>query len=120
MTLAQQCQIEAQEIHRGIGFRCMPFRCNFDHYAGDNTIWLCSTPILRENIQRWLEASQLSSPSSNLMREFAARGYSEYSHATKALHIYKHPCFLQNLNPCPTIQRSASLTTISFGQQNVH
>ncbi|GFV41088.1 hypothetical protein TNCV_2666791 [Trichonephila clavipes] len=47
--------------------------CSFEHDAGDNTIWLGSTPILRENIQRWSEASQLSSPSTNLMRELAAQ-----------------------------------------------
>ncbi|GFX22882.1 hypothetical protein TNCV_2606241 [Trichonephila clavipes] len=47
--------------------------CSFDHHAGDNTIWLSSTPILRENIRRWLEDSQLSSPSTSLTTELAAR-----------------------------------------------
>ncbi|GFY19401.1 hypothetical protein TNCV_4127881 [Trichonephila clavipes] len=47
--------------------------CSFEHHADDNTTWLGSTPILRENIRRWSEASQLSSPSTNLMRELAAR-----------------------------------------------
>ncbi|GFW07730.1 hypothetical protein TNCV_3918631 [Trichonephila clavipes] len=31
---------------RGIGLRCMPVvSCSFEHHAGDNTIWLGSTPI---------------------------------------------------------------------------
>ncbi|GFS91299.1 hypothetical protein TNCV_1307061 [Trichonephila clavipes] len=47
--------------------------CSFEHHAGDNTIWLGSTPISREKIRRWSEASQLSSPSTNLTRELAAR-----------------------------------------------
>ncbi|GFT11960.1 hypothetical protein TNCV_725671 [Trichonephila clavipes] len=69
-----ECQIEAQEIHPGIGLRCMPVvSCSFEHHVGDSTIWLGSIPILRENIRRWSEASQLSSPFTNLMRELAAR-----------------------------------------------
>ncbi|GFX56751.1 hypothetical protein TNCV_494991 [Trichonephila clavipes] len=28
--------------------------------------------------------------------------YLEYPHATKAVYIYKHPCLLPDLNPCPT------------------
>ncbi|GFY25614.1 hypothetical protein TNCV_2487341 [Trichonephila clavipes] len=60
------CQIEAREIKRGMGLRGMPVvSCSFGHHADDNTIWLSSTPILRENIRRWSEASQLSSPSTN-------------------------------------------------------
>ncbi|GFW48564.1 hypothetical protein TNCV_3838991 [Trichonephila clavipes] len=47
--------------------------CSFEHHAGVNTIWLGSTPILRVNIQRWSEAFQFSSPSTNLTRELAAR-----------------------------------------------
>ncbi|GFY29777.1 hypothetical protein TNCV_1813541 [Trichonephila clavipes] len=45
--------------------------------------------------------------------------YSEYPHATKALYIYKHPCFLRDLNPGRTTQQSVSLTTVSGGQQNI-
>ncbi|GFV01624.1 putative 115 kDa protein in type-1 retrotransposable element R1DM [Trichonephila clavipes] len=68
------CQIEAYEIHRGVELRCLPVvSCSFDHHAGDNTIWLGSIPILRENIRRWSEASQLSSPSTNPTRELATR-----------------------------------------------
>ncbi|GFV35990.1 hypothetical protein TNCV_2867481 [Trichonephila clavipes] len=37
-------------------------------------------------------------------------GYLEYPHATKALRIYKQPCFLRNSSPDPTAQQSASLT----------
>ncbi|GFX42055.1 hypothetical protein TNCV_2134701 [Trichonephila clavipes] len=40
---------------------------------GDNTIWIGSTPISRENIRRWSGASHLSSPSTNLTRGLAAR-----------------------------------------------
>ncbi|GFX72923.1 hypothetical protein TNCV_1752301 [Trichonephila clavipes] len=47
--------------------------CSFEHHAGDNTIWLGSTSILRENIWRWSEVSHLSSPSTNLTRGLAAQ-----------------------------------------------
>ncbi|GFT63198.1 hypothetical protein TNCV_4746951 [Trichonephila clavipes] len=36
-------------------------------------------------------------------------------HAAQAPYIYKHPCFLQDSNPEPTAQQSASLTTIPDG-----
>ncbi|GFW72560.1 uncharacterized protein TNCV_3797881 [Trichonephila clavipes] len=39
-------------------------------------------------------------------------GYLEYSHAAKALYIYKHPCLLRELNPGLTALQLASLTTI--------
>ncbi|GFV26677.1 uncharacterized protein TNCV_4059971 [Trichonephila clavipes] len=44
-------------------------------------------------------------------------GYLEYPPAMKALYIYKHPCLLRDSNPVPTVQQSASLTTIPDGQQ---
>ncbi|GFS53993.1 uncharacterized protein TNCV_3762061 [Trichonephila clavipes] len=49
-------------------------------------------------------------------------GYLEYPHATKALHIYKHPCLLRDSNPVPTAPQSASLTTLSIGRliKNIH
>ncbi|GFU58334.1 hypothetical protein TNCV_1937821 [Trichonephila clavipes] len=45
--------------------------------------------------------------------------YSEYPHATNSLYIYKHPCFLRDLNPGRMTQQSVSLTTASGGQQNI-
>ncbi|GFT26410.1 dynein heavy chain 17, axonemal [Trichonephila clavipes] len=69
-------------------------------------------------------ASHLSSPSTNLARRLAARrlfrllnGYLEYPHAENAPYIYKHPCLLQDSNPGPTTQQSASLITIPDGRQ---
>ncbi|GFT81598.1 hypothetical protein TNCV_3674281 [Trichonephila clavipes] len=47
--------------------------CSFELYVGDNTIWLGSTPILRENIWGWSETSHLSSSSTHLMRGLAAQ-----------------------------------------------
>ncbi|GFU40682.1 uncharacterized protein TNCV_3230561 [Trichonephila clavipes] len=38
--------------------------------------------------------------------------YLKYSHAAKALYIYKHPCLLRDSNPVPTAPQSASLTTV--------
>ncbi|GFV62799.1 hypothetical protein TNCV_2317121 [Trichonephila clavipes] len=93
--------------------------CSFEHHACDNTIWLGSSPILRENIQRRSETSQLSSPSTNLTRGLAARWLFRVSPCHKALYIDKQPCFLQNLNPGHTTQQSLSLTTASDGQQNI-
>ncbi|GFY26381.1 hypothetical protein TNCV_25781 [Trichonephila clavipes] len=46
---------------------------SFEHHTGDRMIWLGFTPILRENNLGWSGASHLSSPSTNLTRELAAR-----------------------------------------------
>ncbi|GFU80253.1 hypothetical protein TNCV_3520301 [Trichonephila clavipes] len=52
-------------------------------------------------------------PSTNLMRGLAVRRLFKAPPAAKTLYIYKHPCLLRYLNPVPTAQQSASLTTIS-------
>ncbi|GFV61553.1 hypothetical protein TNCV_4543851 [Trichonephila clavipes] len=52
----------------------------------------------------WSGASNLSSPTTNLTRGFAARRIFKVPHAAKALHIYKHPCLLRDSNPVPTAQ----------------
>ncbi|GFU31714.1 hypothetical protein TNCV_1175961 [Trichonephila clavipes] len=36
-------------------------------------------------------------------------GLLKYPHVEKALYIFKHPCLLQDSNPGPTAQQSASL-----------
>ncbi|GFV29391.1 hypothetical protein TNCV_438101 [Trichonephila clavipes] len=41
--------------------------------VGDSTIWLVSTPILREDTRGWSGASHLSTPSTNHTRGLAAR-----------------------------------------------
>ncbi|GFT87091.1 hypothetical protein TNCV_2748521 [Trichonephila clavipes] len=46
---------------------------SFEHHAGDNTILLGSTQILRKNTLGWSRASHLSSPSTNHTRGLAAR-----------------------------------------------
>ncbi|GFV32768.1 hypothetical protein TNCV_3312491 [Trichonephila clavipes] len=47
---------------------------SFEHHTGESTIWLSSTPILRENnLWRSSEASHLFSPSTNLKTGLMAR-----------------------------------------------
>ncbi|GFV49870.1 hypothetical protein TNCV_1391521 [Trichonephila clavipes] len=65
----------------------------------------------------WSEASYLSSPSTNLPRGLAARRLFRVPHATKALHIFKHPCLLRDSNPVPKAQQKALLTAIPDGWQ---
>ncbi|GFW65048.1 hypothetical protein TNCV_393141 [Trichonephila clavipes] len=46
----RQYQIEAHEIHDGRGLDCTPVTSRIiEHHAGDWTIWLLFTPVLREN-----------------------------------------------------------------------
>ncbi|GFW93755.1 hypothetical protein TNCV_4220361 [Trichonephila clavipes] len=47
---------------------------SFEHHTGGSTIWLVSTPILKEDTLGWSGASHISSPSTNHTRGFAARG----------------------------------------------
>ncbi|GFY09157.1 hypothetical protein TNCV_4663481 [Trichonephila clavipes] len=55
---------------------------SFEHHTGDSTIWLGSTPILRENTLGVIKDSHLSSPSTNTSPEVLwLDGYLEYSHA---------------------------------------
>ncbi|GFT83247.1 hypothetical protein TNCV_547301 [Trichonephila clavipes] len=65
-----------------------------EHYAGNSTILLSSTPILRENILGEVRIFQLSPHSTSLTRELET-------------------------NPGPTAQHSASLTTILDRRLNV-
>ncbi|GFV42042.1 hypothetical protein TNCV_1569091 [Trichonephila clavipes] len=53
--------------------RSMRPRRSFEHHTGDSTIWLVSTPILREDTWGWSGASHLSSSSTNHARGLAAR-----------------------------------------------
>ncbi|GFV64812.1 hypothetical protein TNCV_809091 [Trichonephila clavipes] len=64
----QQHQTKVHEIHRGF---TPVVSLSFEHHAGDSMILLCSTSILRENTLK--EASNLSSPSTNLTRGLVAR-----------------------------------------------
>ncbi|GFU21397.1 hypothetical protein TNCV_891411 [Trichonephila clavipes] len=51
----------------------IPVSRSFEHHTDDSTIWLVSTPILREDTWGRSGASHLSSPSTNLTRGHAAR-----------------------------------------------
>ncbi|GFV38681.1 retrovirus-related Pol polyprotein from transposon 297 [Trichonephila clavipes] len=110
--------IEAHEIHRGIGLRCIPVvSCSSEHHAGDNTIWLGSTPILKENIWSSSDASQLSSPSFNLTRELVARWLFRVTPFHKGtIHLQTY-MLSRGFEPRPTTQQSMSLTAISDEQQ---
>ncbi|GFX37776.1 uncharacterized protein TNCV_3116261 [Trichonephila clavipes] len=68
----------------------------FEHHAGDSTILLDSTPILRENSLGMVREPPLP-PTSR--EDLPLDGYLEYPHATKALYIYKHPCLPWDSNP---------------------
>ncbi|GFY25352.1 HTH_Tnp_Tc3_2 domain-containing protein [Trichonephila clavipes] len=63
------------------------------------------------------EASQLSSPSTNLTGKFAAQWLFRIAHAAKALYIYEHLCLLRDSSPSPTALQSASLITLPDGRQ---
>ncbi|GFX90023.1 uncharacterized protein TNCV_887211 [Trichonephila clavipes] len=52
---------------------------------------------------------------STTCEDLSLNGYLEYPDAAKALFIYKHPYLLWDSNPDPTVQQSASLTTIPDG-----
>ncbi|GFS95113.1 uncharacterized protein TNCV_2704681 [Trichonephila clavipes] len=79
---------------------------SFEHHAGDSTILLGSTQILRENNLEVVRGLQLSSRSTTSREDLLLDGYLECPHATKALYIYKHPCLLWDSNPDPTAQQS--------------
>ncbi|GFU69032.1 hypothetical protein TNCV_3785531 [Trichonephila clavipes] len=57
------------------------------------------------NLEDGVRASRLSSPSTYLMRGFAARRLFRVSSCRRALYIYKYPCLLQDSNLGPTAQR---------------
>ncbi|GFV02476.1 uncharacterized protein TNCV_1024041 [Trichonephila clavipes] len=132
----RQSQIEAREIHHGKGSDSVPVVCDnslchsifhrnnncnctpvvihkFKHHASNSTIWLGSIPILRENNLE--EARSLPSIFPFHQPRESTCGYLEYPLTVKALYICKHPCLLQDLNPGPTAQKSASLATIPDG-----
>ncbi|GFS58943.1 uncharacterized protein TNCV_68701 [Trichonephila clavipes] len=94
--------------------------CNFEHHAGDSTIGLGSKP----NLGRTFGGGQrppTSLPLPPTSREdLQLDGYSEYPNAAKALYMYKHPGFLQDLNPSLRTQQSALLTTMPNGRQNIY
>ncbi|GFX73628.1 uncharacterized protein TNCV_1263971 [Trichonephila clavipes] len=100
------------------GARCTPVvSCSFEHHTSVSTIWLVSTPILRENTiegQRPTASLPLLPTSREDLR---LDGYLEYPHAAKALYVYRNSCLLRKSNPAPTTQQSAPLTTIPNGQQ---
>ncbi|GFY35233.1 uncharacterized protein TNCV_5046071 [Trichonephila clavipes] len=85
---------------------------SFEHHTGDRTVWLISTPILREDTWGWSGAS-LFSFSQPHERTY---GYLEYPLAVKILYIYKRPCLLRESNPGPAVQQSASLIAIPYGR----
>ncbi|GFX44201.1 uncharacterized protein TNCV_4119971 [Trichonephila clavipes] len=86
---------------------------SFEHHTGDSTIYLGFTPILRGNTLGNVQGPTTSYPLPPISREdLLLDGTLEYPHAVKALYIYKHSCLLQNSNPVPTTQQSASQTTI--------
>ncbi|GFV58873.1 uncharacterized protein TNCV_4132351 [Trichonephila clavipes] len=69
---------------------------SFVHYPCDSTIWLVSTPVLRENTLGRDQGSPNYLPLPPTTREdLRLNGYLEYRHAAKALYIYKHPCLLR-------------------------
>ncbi|PRD36099.1 UNVERIFIED_CONTAM: hypothetical protein NCL1_09697 [Trichonephila clavipes] len=93
--------------------------CSFEHHTGDSTIWLDSTPILRENTLEGSQRPLTCLPLPPTSREdLRLDGYLEYPHAAKTLYIYKYPCLLWDSNPVPTAQQSASLTTIPDGRRH--
>ncbi|GFS65928.1 hypothetical protein TNCV_2509791 [Trichonephila clavipes] len=61
-----------------------------------------------------------SYPSTNPRRGLAAVPLFRVPPAEKALYICKHPCLLRDSNPGPTVQQSASLTTIPDGRLIVY
>ncbi|GFX28463.1 uncharacterized protein TNCV_1152721 [Trichonephila clavipes] len=84
---------------------------SFEHHAGDSTILLGFTPILRENTLGCGQGPPTSLPPTS-RKDLRLDGYLEYPHAAKAPYIYKHPCLLRDSKPDPTPPLSASLTTI--------
>ncbi|GFX60508.1 hypothetical protein TNCV_1182271 [Trichonephila clavipes] len=107
-------QIEAREIHHG---KRLSDACRvFEHHTGDNTIWLVSTPNLRDDTCGWSGDSYLSSPFTNLTRGPPARRLFRRPHAGKALYIYKHPYLLRDSNQGPMAQQLRSLTTVPDGR----
>ncbi|GFX75284.1 hypothetical protein TNCV_3043061 [Trichonephila clavipes] len=90
---------------------------SFEHHTSDNTIWLCFTPILRENT---LEAVRVHPPlfpfHQPQERTWQLDGYLEFTPAAKAFYIFKHLCLFRDSNPGPTAQHSTSLTTIQDGR----
>ncbi|GFU89376.1 uncharacterized protein TNCV_1783581 [Trichonephila clavipes] len=87
---------------------------SFEHHTGDSTMWLISTPILREGT--WGGQVPITSlpPRPTTREDLRLDGYLEYRHAAKALCIYKHLC-LRDSNPVPT---APLLTTILVGRRN--
>ncbi|GFX60875.1 hypothetical protein TNCV_1311681 [Trichonephila clavipes] len=85
---------------------------SFEHYTGDSTIWLGSTPILREDTWEWSGVSHLSTPSTNHMRALAARRLFRVPPCRKGTIHY-----IFTVVPVPPASQSASLTTVLVGRQ---
>ncbi|GFU06034.1 hypothetical protein TNCV_3395521 [Trichonephila clavipes] len=89
---------------------------SFEHNAGGSTIWLGSTPILRENTLGVAKSLPplwpFHQPHERTCGSTAIRVSPSRE---KALYIYKHPCLLRYSNPGTTSPQSASLTTIPDG-----
>ncbi|GFW23101.1 hypothetical protein TNCV_3802021 [Trichonephila clavipes] len=85
----RQCELETHEIHHIKELDCKPVvSLSFKHHAGDCTIWLVSTLILRENtlglVRGFPPLFPFHKPHERL------DSYLEYpppSHATKAIHL---------------------------------
>ncbi|GFW74986.1 hypothetical protein TNCV_2678541 [Trichonephila clavipes] len=86
---------------------------SFAHRVGDNTIWLCSTPILIGGGQK---ASHLSSAFYNRTRRLADRRMFRVTPCRTATIHLKTSMLSPDSNLGPTAQPSASLTTIPYGR----
>ncbi|GFS97693.1 uncharacterized protein TNCV_2558541 [Trichonephila clavipes] len=92
---------------------------NFEHYAGDSTIFLSSTPQRKKTLGVVRGFPPLPPPPTS-GEDLRLDGYLEYTHAAKALYTYRHPRLLWDSNPVPTTPQSVSLTTISDGRHGNH
>ncbi|GFW88039.1 hypothetical protein TNCV_217111 [Trichonephila clavipes] len=80
---------------------------SFEHHTCDSTIWLISTPILRENSWGWSGASRPSNPSTNHMRGLAAQ------RLIRVPQCRKGTIHLQTSMSSPGFERSKYGTTVS-------
>ncbi|GFT08529.1 hypothetical protein TNCV_5024291 [Trichonephila clavipes] len=99
-TCLTQVVIKAHEIPHGKRLHCTPVIRSFEPYAGDSTIWLVSTLILRPLwVVRGIPPLFPFPPISR--EDLRLDGYLEYLYAEKAQYIYKHPCLLRHFDPRP-------------------
>ncbi|GFV27513.1 hypothetical protein TNCV_2540511 [Trichonephila clavipes] len=85
---------------------------------GDSTIWLVSTPILLEDTWGWSGAFHLSSPSTNLTRELAARRLFIVAPCREGTTHLQTSTSSPGFKPSPYGTASASLTTAPNAQLN--